>query len=44
MTIGELFLNAILKTYNELLDSGLISYSKSKRESDIELFKEITEN
>ena len=44
MTLEELFLNAIWKSYNELLKDGRVHYSKSKRTNDQELFSSITEN
>lgn len=44
MTIVELFMNALKKTFNELLRDGLIQYSKSKMDSDEVLWREITQN
>ena len=43
MTISELFLTAIEKSFNELSREGRLKYKKSERESDEELYDEIAE-
>ena len=44
MTICELFLTAILQSFNELLADGRVSYKKNKRKSEENLFKVISKN
>ena len=44
MTIGELFMRAIMKSFYELVSIGRVHYCLSLRAKDEEIYKEITES
>lgn len=44
MTISELFLRAILKSFYELVDSGRVHYKLSQKAKDEMIYREITES